>query len=106
MRLIRRSPGQEARLTQPERSSWASPRLAEDAVTPSRRATSPTVTGCGWPSATTPSAAALERAVHLVLPVPAGGTVLAAGGLLLSGVTNWLLRSKPATGEPRVTAAV
>ncbi|MFI6933842.1 hypothetical protein [Streptomyces sp. NPDC050287] len=43
---------------------------------------------------------------HSVLMVPAGGAVPATGGLLLSGVTGWLLRGKPATGESRVPASV
>ncbi|TFE48732.1 hypothetical protein E3E14_17400 [Streptomyces sp. ICN441] len=44
---------------------------------------------------------------HGVLPpVPAGGTALVTGGLLLSAVTGWLLRGRPTTEEPRVAAAV
>ncbi|MFG2887750.1 MFS transporter [Streptomyces sp. NPDC048297] len=42
---------------------------------------------------------------HSVLLVPAGGAALAAGGLLLSAVTSWLLRTKPARDEPRIPAA-
>lgn len=41
---------------------------------------------------------------HSLLLVPAGGAALAAGGLLLSGVTGWLLHRKRATGEPRIAA--
>ncbi|TXS42134.1 MFS transporter [Streptomyces sp. uw30] len=43
---------------------------------------------------------------HSVLLVPAGGAVLAAAGLLVSGVTSWLLRTRPAMSEPRIPAEV